>query len=480
MNRHSHLPARVALLAGLAFLALLLGGCHAGAPVLAFPPDQLPDLARAMARIETLSVDEDNMTQRQIKELHARLGFGTEQLNSAQVYTRGRALFLQGYWYENAKDYAGAQRNYAEVQRTNTPYAAQALYRSGVLGMRGVLGQQSAGVAKNSFRPLVMKHDEPGMLDRLFSGARPQQYRVLVRTVPGQTPPALAGEGGVAAVDGGDETPTIAPAPMSATALAYLDAIYRTGGGVDQVYYFTVKGMVDAFRALSPAYGAALALIFLALLVKVLTIPLTNKAFRGMRDMQRIQPILKELQEKYKGDRAKLAEEQMRVYKEHNVSMTGGCLPMVIQLPIFIIVYNAVNVYASGFAGARFFWVHSLALPDTPLLLLYLVSMIVSQKLTPTTATADPMVQQQQKIMTWFMPIFLVVFLKDFASAFVLYWLFLNLFTTVHQYYLLRQFRAEEAAAGIVPAGAKPGPVKPTETTVTPAPNTPRKKGKRR
>ncbi len=451
MNRHPHSPAWAArlpswgaLLAALVFLILLLSGCGGGAPVLAFPPDQLPNLAQAMVRIETLSVDEDAMTMGQVKALHTTLGFGNEQLNSEKVYTRARAQFLQGYWYENAKDYAGAQRNYAEVQRTNTPYAAQALYRSGVLGMRGVLGNQSAGVAKNSFRPLVLKHDEPGLFDRLLTGARPQQYRVLTRVVPDQAAPALAGEGGVAVVDGGEDAPTFTAAPMSATALNHLDTIYRTSGGVDQVYYFTVKGMVDAFRSISPAYGAALALIFLALLVKVLTIPLTNKAFRGMRDMQRIQPILKELQEKYKDDRAKLAEEQMRVYKEHNVSMTGGCLPMLIQLPIFIIVYNAVNVYASGFAGAQFFWIRSLALPDTPLLLLYLVSMIFSQKLTPTTATADPMVQQQQKIMTWFMPIFLVVFLKDFASAFVLYWLFLNIFTTIHQYYLLRQFRGRE------------------------------------
>ncbi len=472
------------LLAALLFIGLLLGGCG-GVPIIAFPPSALPTLVQAMVRIETQSVDEENMTQRQVRELHTKLGFGTEQLNAtapkgaspeekqAALMTAARARFLYGYWQEYNKDYQGALRSYQDAEKQATPYGAQAYYRAGVLGMRGVLGNTSGSVAKNSLRPLVSKHDEPNLLDRLISGAKPQKYQVLERIVPGQPLPALAGEGGIAtAGTEGADTPVIVPKPMSATALQHLDTVYRTGGGVDQIYYVTVKSIVDAFRSLSSSYGPALALIFLALLVKVLTIPMTNKAFRGMRDMQRIQPYLKELQEKYKDDRAKFAEEQMRLMKEHNVSPLGGCLPMLIQLPIFIIVYNAVMVYANGFADARFLWISSLALPDFTLLVLYLISMIVSQKLTPTTGAGDPAVQQQQKIMTWFMPIFLVVVLKDFASAFVLYWLFLNIFTTIHQYYLLRQFTAEEAAAGLAPIPAD-------NTKTTPTSSSSKKKGKR-
>jgi YidC/Oxa1 family membrane protein insertase len=207
-------------------------------------------------------------------------------------------------------------------------------------------------------------------------------------------------------------------------------------------------------------------LFLLAVLIKVITAPLTTMAYRGMRDMQRVQPLLKELQAKYKDDRAKLAEEQMKLMKEHKVSPASGCLPMLIQLPIFIAVYRAVTVYAFQFSNAGFLWIENLARPDLILLILYAISMIVTQKLTATPA-ADPQQQVLQNQMTYMMPVFLVLVLYSMASAFLLYWFFLNVMSSGHQYYLLRKFKAEEAARD----AAQPAPA--------PAPGTPAKRRKK-
>ncbi len=488
------------LLAVLLAAACLFSGCMPGPPTLtALSPEQREQAIIAMATIETEITAFHTRVQGSVSalpegaeinyvpgdELKTKLGFGSKQLTSQDPNIAGKAHFLQGYYYEFVRNFGSAYGSYTEAQRRGSGYAAQAYYRAGVLGMRSALDvkalagfagtgtlydygvrvggtpQEANKLARNNLRGLATKHDEPSVFDRVFSQAKPQQFRVLNREIPGAlmpdgTPlPTLAGEGGLL---GSSDGPAVAPRTMAKTALVMLDVLHRFGSGTDRAYYFSVKAIVDAFNALSPAWGPTLALIFLALLVKLITIPFTNSAFRGMRDMQRIQPLLKELQEKYKDDKQRFAEEQMRLMKEHNVNPMGGCLPMLIQLPIFIVVYNAVNVYAYGFWNASFIWIPSLALPDFILLLLYLASMVVSQKLSPTNSS-DPAMQQQQRLMTWMMPIFLAVVLKDFASAFVLYWLFLNIFTTIHQYYLLRQYAREDAAAGIVPAG---GPTSPT------------------
>lgn len=183
--------------------------------------------------------------------------------------------------------------------------------------------------------------------------------------------------------------------------------------------------------------------------------PLTVKGQRGIRDMQRIQPMLQELQTKYKDDKQKQAEEQMRIMREHKVNPLGGCGPMLIQIPIFIVVWQAVSVYAYQFNTDSFLWINSLAQPDYILLGLYTVSIIVSQYLTTPTST-DPQQKQMQMMMTWMMPIFLVFVLASIASAFVLYWFFLNVLNSAHQYYLMRQFKKEDLAREAAAAAAVP------------------------
>ncbi len=106
--------------------------------------------------------------------------------------------------------------------------------------------------------------------------------------------------------------------------------------------YKLMDGLV-ALTGRVPSFSYGFALILLAVVVKLITWPLTKKQYEGMRDMQRIQPLVKELQKKYKG--VELQEKTMALYKEHNVNMFGGCVPLLIQMPFLLLVLAAVRVY---------------------------------------------------------------------------------------------------------------------------------------
>lgn len=366
------------------------------------------------------------------------------------------ATFWRGYIAETRATRQDDQSVYLETNglyqqsaQAGGGYAAQARYRLGVLGTdpRHLLGEQSVTIANTNLQAIAPYRSSGGIF-----GSAPE-IMLWVRT------PALAGQDGAAAVDAA-APPRFVSADAPTVASALLDTLYRTSPGTNGWYYRAVAVYVALFK-FAGGFGPALALIMLALLIKLVTIPLTNASFRGMRDMQRVQPLIKDLQEKYKNDKQKFAEEQMKLMKEHKVNPLGGCLPLLIQIPIFIVVYQAVRVYSAGFAGSGFLWVPNLAKPDWILLLLYTASMIVTQKLTATPST-DPQQKMMQTQMTYIMPIFLLIVLKNIASAFVLYWFFLNVFSSLHQYYLLQMFKREDEAKGLapVPAPVKPGPMK--------------------
>jgi YidC/Oxa1 family membrane protein insertase len=423
--------SRWALLGGvLLLLTLLLAGCG-GPTAKPLGTGEFADLGKELAAIEQMPA--------------AKFKDYDKQLNGEALATEDKAIkahktLLRGYVEEVQatraepellkRDYSIARTRYQDALTNGGSYATQARYQLGILAAHGTLGARAESIklAKNELK----------ILERAFGTP------IWVRT------PQLAGEGGnaqvVATTTPGTATPQLASADAAAASAQELDTIYKTSGGLDAVYYRVVESYISWFKKISPpGYGAAIALIFLALIIKLVTMPMTTASFRGMRDMQRVQPLIKELQEKYKDDKAKLAEAQMTLMKEHKVSPLGGCLPMLIQLPIFIVVYQAVLVYAAGFADAKFFWVHNLAKPDMILLILYALSMIVTQKLTATPAN-DPQQKMMQTQMTYMMPIMLYFLLQTMASAFVLYWFFLNVFSAIHQYYLMKKFALEDAA----------------------------------
>jgi YidC/Oxa1 family membrane protein insertase len=192
-------------------------------------------------------------------------------------------------------------------------------------------------------------------------------------------------------------------------------------------------------------YGWTIVLITLG--IRVVFYPVNKRQIQSMKAMQRIQPELKRIQEKYKDDREQLNKEMIEVYRRHKVNPLGGCLPMVLQLPVFLGLYNAlmqaIELRHAPFIG----WIHDLSQPDRlgnlaipfvsppgiPVLTLFMgVSMLVQQRMTPSSA--DPM---QQRMMMVLPAVFTVMFI-NFPSGLVLYWLANNVLSIAQQQVMTR------------------------------------------
>lgn len=182
----------------------------------------------------------------------------------------------------------------------------------------------------------------------------------------------------------------------------------------------------------SVVHNYGIAIIILTSLIKLIFWPLGNKSYRSMKEMQKLQPLMTELRDKYKDDKARLSQEMMSLYKSHKVNPMGGCLPMVIQIPVFFGLYKTL-LYAIELRHSPFFWwIQDLSAKDpyyiTPLIMGG--TMFLQQKMTPPAG--DPM---QAKIMLLMPVIFTVMFL-NFPSGLVVYWLFNNLISIGQQYYI--------------------------------------------
>jgi YidC/Oxa1 family membrane protein insertase len=180
-------------------------------------------------------------------------------------------------------------------------------------------------------------------------------------------------------------------------------------------------------------YGVAI--ILLTVLIKIIFWPLTHKSYSSMKSMQKLQPEMQKLRDKFKNDKERLNKEMMSLYKTHSVNPLGGCLPMLVQIPVFFALYqvllNSIALRHAPFA----FWLTDLSAKDpyyiTPILMG--ASMFVQQKMTPTTA--DPM---QAKIFMM-MPIVFTFMFLNFPSGLVIYWLVNNLLTILQQYFIHRK-----------------------------------------
>lgn len=181
-------------------------------------------------------------------------------------------------------------------------------------------------------------------------------------------------------------------------------------------------------------YGVAI--ILLTILIRILFFPLATKQFRSMKEMQRLQPLLKELREKYKDDKERLNQETMQLFRTHKVNPLGGCFPILLQIPVFIALYQALLNSIALRQAPFIFWLKDLSAPDptyiTPILMTG--SMFLQQKMSPPAG--DP---AQQKIMMMMPLIFGVMFL-NFPSGLVLYWLANNLLAIAQQSWINRRY----------------------------------------
>ena len=172
------------------------------------------------------------------------------------------------------------------------------------------------------------------------------------------------------------------------------------------------------------------AIVLLTIIVRVPFIPLINKSQKSMKKMQELQPKLTELKEKYKNDPQKMQKETLGIYKKYKVNPMGGCLPMLLQIPVFFALYKVLMI-AIELRGAPFMlWVTDLSVKDPYYILPIVmgVTMVIQQKMTPTSL--DP---KQNKLMMLMPVIFTFMFL-NFASGLVLYWLVNNVLSIIQQY----------------------------------------------
>ena len=177
-------------------------------------------------------------------------------------------------------------------------------------------------------------------------------------------------------------------------------------------------------------YG--IAIIILTTIIKIIFWPLGNMSYKSMNEMKKLQPKIEALKVKYKNDQTKIGQETMALYREHKVNPFSGCLPVLIQIPVFFGLYKALMYSIELRHSPFFFWIQDLSAKDpyyiTPVIMG--ATQFISQKMTP--AMGDPM---QQKVML-LMPVIFTFFFLNFPSGLVIYWMFNNILQIGQQYFI--------------------------------------------
>ena len=206
-----------------------------------------------------------------------------------------------------------------------------------------------------------------------------------------------------------------------------------------------------------------LGIVFLAIISRVVIWPLTKKQLASAESMKRLQPQIKALQERHTEDKQKFQEEFWKLCQANGVNPLGGCLPMLVQFPVLIALWQGIRNYIVQFQGHGFLWVRDLASPDYGLLILYTISMVAFQKMTQKlqpTPTMNAQQAQQQQMMTYMMPAMFFFFFQNFPAAFLLYWLATNLVYFAQQYsysMTMKRKRESDGTETLPPEGKKGG-----------------------
>jgi YidC/Oxa1 family membrane protein insertase len=216
------------------------------------------------------------------------------------------------------------------------------------------------------------------------------------------------------------------------------DTLKKYGHGLEHIVdfgFFSILALplfwlMKVFYNIIPNYGVSI--IILTIIVRIPFIPLINKGQKSMKRLQDIQPKMAEIREKYKKDPQRMQKELMELYKKHKVNPMGGCLPMLLQIPVFFALYKVLFI-AIELRGAPFMlWINDLSLKDPYYILPIIMgaTMVIQMKMTPSTM--DP---TQQKIMM-IMPIVFTFLFLTFPSGLVLYWLVNNVLSIAQQWHM--------------------------------------------
>lgn len=232
-----------------------------------------------------------------------------------------------------------------------------------------------------------------------------------------------------------------------------LETLKAVGRGLEHSIDFGYFGFISVpflyalhfFHRVTGSYG--MDIILLTVVIKVLMAPLTHKSFVSMKQMQKLQPQMERLKDKYKNDKEKLNKEIMELYRRNGVNPLGGCLPMLLQFPVFIGLYNALSTPIE-LRHAPFLWIKDLSRPDweslpftvggwqlgIPVLTILMgASMFIQQWMTPSAG--DP---NQRKLMLM-MPLMFTFMFVSFPAGLTVYWLVNNILTIAQQYWINRK-----------------------------------------
>lgn len=209
--------------------------------------------------------------------------------------------------------------------------------------------------------------------------------------------------------------------------------------------------LMNKLYSVIPNYG--IAIIALTILIKIILWPLGSKSYKSMSEMKKIQPLMKEIREKYKNDKKKMNEEVMSLYRTYKINPLGGCLPMVVQLPVFFALYRMLYQAIELRHAPFFLWIDDLSAPDRlfrfnvdsipfmeppygiPVLTIIMgATMLLQQKMSP------PMGDPTQAKMMMFMPLIFTVIFINFSAGLVLYWLVNNVLSISQQYYIQKKY----------------------------------------
>jgi YidC/Oxa1 family membrane protein insertase len=208
-------------------------------------------------------------------------------------------------------------------------------------------------------------------------------------------------------------------------------------------FTFIAKPMFILLSYLHNLFGNwGWAIVVITIMIKLVLYPLTYKGMISMQKLKDLAPKVKQLQEKYKDQPQKMSAHMMELYKKHDANPMGGCLPMILQIPVFFGIYR-VLVNAIELKGAPWIlWIKDMSLMDPYYVLPILmgITMYIQQKITPNTMQ-DPM----QKKMFEFLPVIFTFFFAMFPAGLTLYWFMNNLLTVAQQYYINRLFQKKKA-----------------------------------
>ena len=211
---------------------------------------------------------------------------------------------------------------------------------------------------------------------------------------------------------------------------------------------------LNAVHRVIPNYG--ISIIVLTIIIKAILFPLTRKSQVSMFRMQQLQPLISQLKEKYKHDKQRMGKEQMLLFKKHGANPMSGCLPMLLQLPVFFALFRTLQLSFEMRQAPFMFWINDLSRPDTLLTLPFTIPFLgnglnilplimtgasfAQMKLTPKAPAADSQAQAQQKMMS-FMPIMFAFILYHMPSGLTVYWTTSTIFSIIESLVIRRSIK---------------------------------------